>query len=68
MSKELDELAKQYAKEKPTVMQKQLTLYQTSMSTASASFLREVEQQCKKFKQANLTLVAILRETSQPPN
>ncbi len=67
MSKELDELAKQYAKDKPIVMQKELSLYRTTMSTASASFLREVEQQCKKFKQANLTLVAILRETSQPP-
>ncbi len=60
MSKELDDLGKQYAKDKPTVMQKELSLYQTSMSTASASFLREVEQQCKKQKEANFKLIAVI--------
>ena len=60
MSKEMDELANKYSKDKPIVMKKELNLYQITMSTASASFLREVEQQCKKQKQANVTLVAII--------
>lgn len=64
MSKELNDLAKQYAKEKPTVMKKDLNLYQTTMSTVSASFLREVEQECKKQKQSKITLVALLEVTS----
>ncbi len=62
MSKELDELAKQYAKDKPRVMQKELSLYQTTMANASASFFRDVEQICKKEKQANVTLVAVIAE------
>jgi hypothetical protein len=62
MSKELDELAKQYAKDKPTVMQKELSLYRTTMSNASASFLHEVEHQCKKLKQANLFLIVVIPE------
>ena len=60
MSKELNDLAKQYAKGKPKVMQKDLSLYQTTMSTASASFLREVELECKKQKQANIALIALI--------
>ena len=65
MSKVLNDLAKQYAKEKPTVMQKELSLYRTTMSSASASFLREVEQECKKQNQAYVMLVAMIQETQQ---
>jgi len=60
MSKELDEIAKQYQKEKPTVMKKDISIFQSSLATESASFLRSVEQECKKQKQADLLLVAII--------
>lgn len=62
MSKELDELAKQFQKEKPTVMKKDISIYKSSLSTEAASFLRSVEQECKRQKQPNLLLVAILPE------
>lgn len=61
MSKELDAIAKEFSKESPIVKRTDLCLYQSSMSTASASFLREVEQTCKKLKQANLTLIMVCK-------
>lgn len=65
MPKELDELAKQFQKEKPTVMKKDISIYKSSLSIEAASFLRSVEQECKRQKQANLTLVAIIAEVVQ---
>ena len=62
MSKELDELAKQFQKEKPTLMQKEISIFQSSLTQETASFLRAVETKCKTQKQANLTLVAIIPE------
>ena len=62
MSKELDDLAKQFQKEKPTVMQKDISIFQSSLATESASFLRSVEQECKRKKQANLKLVILIEE------
>lgn len=62
MSKELDELSKQFGTEKPVVIRKEISLYKTSISTASASFLREVDQQSKKLKQANIKLIAIIQQ------
>ena len=64
MSKELDELAKQFQKEKPTVMKKDISIYKSSLSIEAASFLRAVEQECKRQKQANLFLVAIIPSPS----
>lgn len=60
MSRELDMLAKQYQKEKATVIRKDISLFRTSITTAAAGFLREVERQCTKEKQANFILVAII--------
>jgi|688.fasta_scaffold1965468_2 hypothetical protein len=60
MSKDLDDLAKEHQKAKPTVMQKELSIFQSSLAIEAASFLRSVEQECKKQKQANVTLVAVI--------
>ena len=65
MSKELDELSKELAKDKPTVIRREISLYRTTINTASATFLREVDQESRRMKQANLTLLAILQ---QAPN
>ena len=62
MSKELDEIAKEHQKNKPTVMQKDISIYKSSLSIEAASFLRSVEQECKRQKQPNLLLVAVINE------
>ncbi len=62
MSKELGELASQFQKDKPTVMQKEISIFRSSLPQEAASFLRAVETKCKTQKQANLTLVAIIPE------
>jgi len=62
MSKDLDDLTKEYQKSKPTVICKDLNLYQTSLNTAASSFLREVEYQAKKKKQANIKVIAVIPE------
>lgn len=68
MSKELDDLAKQYQKEKPTVMQKEISIFRSTLIQEAASFLRAVETKCKTQKQANLNLVAIIPEAVQKKN
>lgn len=65
MSKELDELAKLYQKEKPTVMQKEISIFRSTLTQEAASFLRSVEMECKKQKQANMTLVVIIPEVNK---
>ena len=62
MSKELDDLAKEHQKSKPTVMKKEISIFQSSLSTEAASFLRSVEQECKRQKQVNLKLVVLIEE------
>jgi hypothetical protein len=62
MSRELDIIAKEYQSKKATVLRKDLNLYQTSISTATSNFLREVEFQSKKQKQSNVILIAIIPE------
>lgn len=62
MSRELEILAKEYQSKKATVLRKDLNLYQTTMSTAASSFLREVETLAKKEKQAIVTIVALIAE------
>jgi hypothetical protein len=68
MSKELDELAKQYQQEKPTVLKTEISIFRSSLTQEAASFLRAVETKCKTQKQANLTLVAIIPEAVQKKN
>jgi hypothetical protein len=62
MSRELDVLAKEFAKKPATAIRRDLSLYQTTMSSAASIFLREVETQCKKHKQANVVLIAVIPE------
>jgi hypothetical protein len=65
MSKELDDLAKEHQKSKPTVMKKEISIFQSSLSTEAASFIRSVEQECKRQKQPNLLLVAVIPEVKK---
>jgi hypothetical protein len=44
------------------VLSTNLNLYQTSISTAAAPFLRQIAAQAKKEKAALVTLVAVIKE------
>ena len=65
MSRELDLLSREYQSKKATVLRKDLNLYQTSINTAASAFLRDIEYQSKKHRQANVTVVAIIQEIDQ---
>ena len=62
MSRELNLLAKEFDRVPVTVMRTNLNLYQTSITTAAAPFLRQVATQAKKEKAASVTLVAVIKE------
>ena len=60
MARELELLAKEYAKKPVTVLRTNLNLYQTPISTVAAPFLKDVVAQTKKSKSPTVTLVAII--------
>ena len=62
MSRELDLIAQEYKSKNATVLRNNISLYQTTMSAASSSFLREVESQCKRQRLANVVLIAVIPE------
>ena len=62
MARELELLAKEYAKNPVTVLRTNLNLYQTTISTAAAPFLKQVSAQAKKEKVSTVTIVAIIKE------
>ena len=62
MSRELDLIAKEYAKEQVTVMRKDVNLYGKTLTTELSSYIREVERTAKKDKTGKVVLVAILYE------
>ena len=62
MARELELLAKEYAKQSVTVLRTNLNLYQSSISTVAAPFLQQVSVQAKKDKTVSVTLVAIIKE------
>jgi hypothetical protein len=62
MSRELDILANEYKKKPATVIRKDLNLYGTNIQNATSSFLRSVEQECKKNKNSQITIVVIVNE------
>ena len=62
MARELQLLAKEFERQPVTVMRTNLNLYQTSISTAAASFLRQIATQAKKEKATVVTLVAVIKE------
>ena len=63
MARELELLAKEYAKNPVTVIRTNLNLYQSSIGTVAAPFLKQVATQAKKDKNASVTLVAIIKES-----
>lgn len=54
-------LARELQKTPATVMRTELNLYQTNIQSASAAFLRNIEQEAKKEKTATVTLVAVIK-------
>ena len=62
MARELQLLAKEFERQPVTVMRTNLNLYQTSINTAAAPFLRQVAAQAKKEKASSVTLVAVIKE------
>ena len=62
MSRELDLIAKEYAKEEVTVLRKDVNLYGKNLITELSGYIREVERTAKKDKTGNVTVVAILKE------
>jgi len=62
MSRELDILANEYKKKPATVIRKDVNLYGTNIQNATSSFLRSVEQECKKNKNSQITIVVIVNE------
>ena len=62
MSRELDILAHEYKKKSATVIRKDVNLYGTNIQNATSSFLRIIEQDCKRDKQSNFTLLVIIPE------
>lgn len=60
MSRELDLLAKEFAKTPVTVMRTEVNLYQTNVHSATSAFLKKIEQECKKKRQSSVTLIAII--------
>ena len=63
MARELEILAKEYAKKPVTVLRTNLNLYQTPISTVAAPFLKQVAAQAKKDKVSPVTLVAVIKES-----
>ena len=64
MAKELQQLSKEFGNQDVKVLRTNLNLYQTSIGTVAAPFLKEITAQSKKSKSATLTLVAIISEAS----
>ena len=62
MSRELDILANEYKKKPATVIRKDVNLYGTNIQNATSSFLRSVEQECKKNKKSQITIIVIVNE------
>jgi len=64
MAKELNQLAKEFSNYDVKVLRTNLNLYQSSIGTVAAPFLKEVASQSKKSKSASVTLVAIIVEAA----
>ena len=62
MARELELLAKEYAKIPVTVLRSNLNLFQSPISTVAAPFLKQVATQAKKDKVSTVTIVAVIKE------
>ena len=63
MARELELLAKEYAKKPVTVIRTNLNLFQSSIGTVAAPFLKQVSAQAKKDKVSSVTIVAVIKES-----
>ena len=63
MSRELDLLAKEYAKETVTVMRKDVNLYQRNLTTELSGFIREVERTAKKEKRGSVSVIVVINHS-----
>ncbi len=63
MARELELLAKEYAKNPVTVLRTNLNLYQSSIGTVASPFLKQVATQAKKDKVSIVTIVAVIKES-----
>lgn len=63
MSRELDLLSREFSKTPATVMRANVNLYQTNIQSATAAFLRSVEQEAKREKSGSITLVAVIKSS-----
>ena len=62
MAKELQQLTKEFSNQDVKVLRMNLNLYQSSIGTVAAPFLKDVAAQTKKSKSPTVTLVAIIVE------
>ena len=62
MSRELDILAHEYKKKPATVIRKDVNLYGTNIQNATSSFLKSVEQECRKQKNSYVSFIVIISE------
>ena len=62
MSKELQQLTKEFGNHDVKVLRTNLNLYQSSIGTVAAPFLKDVATQSKKSKSPTVALVAIIVE------
>ena len=62
MAKELNQLAKEFSNQDVKVLRMNLNLYQSSISTVAAPFLKDVAAQTKKSKSPTVSLIAIIVE------
>ena len=62
MARELELLAKEYAKNPVTVLRTNLNLYQIPIAIAATPFLKQVAAQAKKEKVSTVTIVAVIKE------
>jgi len=60
MSRELDQIAKEFNKQSTTVLRSDHSLYQKDLVREATKFLREVERVAKKNKVGKVVLVAIV--------
>ena len=62
MSRELDMLAKEYAKEPVTVLRKDIHLYGKNLAAELSGYIKEVDRTSKKEKKGQVTVVTVLSE------
>jgi hypothetical protein len=65
MQRELNALAKEFDRQPVSIMRTNLNLYQKSISTVAAPFLKQLSTLAKKSKTNEIVLIAIIKEVHQ---